>query len=152
MNYVQITSPCPALFYRRIAALLYDSLIIVAILILATLFILPFSPHHVVNPGNIYYRFYLLVCWFGFVGWFWTHGGQTLGMLAWRLRCVKAINGATISWKAALLRFVSAFVSYACFGLGMVWMLFDKQHRTWQDIISATQIVRCPALSRPTQH
>lgn len=147
MNYVQIDASCLVLFYRRLAALLYDSLLILAILIFATLLFLNIYPHQAtltttpfIKPGNIIYQIYLSSCWFLFVAWFWVHGGQSLGMLAWRLRCVNR-SGAAISWSQALLRFIIALFSYGCLGLGFVWILIDKQKRTWHDICSGTQVI-----------
>ncbi|OGI41569.1 MAG: hypothetical protein A2150_00620 [Candidatus Muproteobacteria bacterium RBG_16_64_11] len=43
------------------------------------------------------------VCGFLFYGWFWTRGGQTLGMRAWRLRLTRA-DGGPVTWRRAALR------------------------------------------------
>jgi uncharacterized RDD family membrane protein YckC len=63
----------------------------------------------------------LLVALMFFAG-FWTHGGQTLGMRAWRLKLI-SIGGDPVNWKQALWRFAAAIPSVSAFGLGLFWLL-----------------------------
>ena len=52
-------------------------------------------------------QLYLLgVCAVYFI-YCWTHGGQTIGMLAWRLR-VEREDGTALDWRLALWRFGAA--------------------------------------------
>ena len=71
----------PAGLFRRLAALLYDALLVIAILFIAAL-PLPLIEEHVRTLwwARILEQLYLLTAWFLFFGWFWTHGGQTVGM------------------------------------------------------------------------
>jgi uncharacterized RDD family membrane protein YckC len=78
---------------------------------------------------------------FFFYGWFWTHGGQTLGMKAWGLYLIKP-DGKFIDWNTALKRYLAALLSIAVVGLGFTWSLLDRRKRTWHDILSNTQIVK----------
>ena len=78
-----------------------------------------------------------------FYAWFWTHGGQTLGMQAWKLR-LQRLDGGPVSLWQALLRFLAAFPSLLLFGLGMLWMLVDRERMTWHDRVSESVIVRLP--------
>jgi len=78
---------------------------------------------------------------FFFYGWFWTHGGQTLGMKAWNLYLVKP-DGKFIDWGTAFKRYLAALLSWACLGLGFTWALLNKRNRTWHDIFTNTQIVK----------
>lgn len=106
----------PARLSRRLAAIVYDSLLLTGVLFSATALALglavallgskAFELH---NPltGNPFFSTYLLLVCFFFYGGFWTYGGQTLGMRAWRLR-VQQHNGQSISWWQALLRFLVA--------------------------------------------
>ncbi len=73
-------------FPRRLAALVYDSLVLAALWMAATLPVLALTGGEAVTGGVWLYRFYLLVIAGVFFGWFWTHGGQTLGMRAWRAK------------------------------------------------------------------
>ena len=89
------------------------------------------------------FRSYLFIVCFSFYAWFWIHGGQTLGMRAWRLR-VQRLDGKPITLWQALLRFLSAIPSLAVFGLGYLWILVDKKRMAWHDRISESVIVLLP--------
>jgi uncharacterized RDD family membrane protein YckC len=84
-----------------------------------------------------------LLSLFGFFAKFWTHNGQTLGMQAWGLRIQNA-DGSAISLWQALLRFVIAIGSWLCLGLGFLWALWDKDKRSWHDIYSESRVVQLP--------
>ena len=84
----------------------------------------------------------LVFALFGFFAKFWTHNGQTLGMQVWGLR-VQNRDGSAISLLQALLRFMIAIASWLCLGLGFLWMLWDKDKRTWHDRYSESQVVGC---------
>ncbi len=82
----------------------------------------------------------VLVMSFFFYGWFWTHGGQTLGMRAWHLYLTKP-DGKFIDWPLAAKRYAAALVSWACAGLGFLWVLFHPKRKAWHDLMTDTQIV-----------
>jgi len=132
----------PAGLFRRLMAMIYDVFLLLSALMLATALAL------VVTRGELDYhhplfRTYLFLTCFMFYAWFWTHGGQTLGMRAWRLR-VQRLDGRPITLWQALLRFLSAIPSWAVFGLGYLWILVDKNHMAVHDRISESVIVRFP--------
>ncbi|HLD67998.1 MAG TPA: RDD family protein [Pseudomonas sp.] len=85
----------------------------------------------------------LLLGLFGFFAKFWTHTGQTLGMQVWNIR-VQNADGSAISLWQALLRFLVAMASWLCLGLGFLWSLWDKDKRSWHDIYSDSRIVQLP--------
>jgi uncharacterized RDD family membrane protein YckC len=125
---------------RRLAAITYDTLLLTAVLFAATAVLLPVTEGEAIRPGSGWFSAYLVAVSFVYFGWFWTHGGQTLGMRSWRLRLVGAgKNGAT--WPQALARFVAAGFSWLAFGAGFLWLLVDPARLTWHDRISATRIV-----------
>jgi len=104
----------PARLPRRLAAIVYDGLLLVGVLVGATalalglvVIIIGVDAFKAQNPlmGNPFFQFYLFLICFLFYGGFWTHGGQTLGMRAWRLR-VQRRDGGEISWWRALPRFL----------------------------------------------
>ena len=76
----------------------------------------------------------------GFFAYFWTHGGQTLGMSAWRLRLVRA-DGGQPRLADALIRLVCAVVALAPAGLGLLWILIDRDGLAWHDRWSRTRLV-----------
>ena len=125
---------------RRLAAMVYDTLLLVAILFIATALVLPLTGGEAVESGNPFFSVYILCVCFFFFGWFWTHRGQTLGMRAWRIR-VQQPEGEPITWRQALLRFLAALVSWLALGLGFLWMLFDRDGLTWHDRWSNTRLV-----------
>ena len=85
----------------------------------------------------------MLVSLFAFFAKFWTHNGQTLGMQVWGIR-VQNQDGSAIDLWQALLRFFIAIGSWLCGGLGYLWMLWDKQQRTWHDRYSDSVVVQLP--------
>lgn len=118
---------------------MYDSLIVLALLIFSTALIIPFIKGHEIPPGNFIYQSYLLTIIFSFFGWFWIHRGQTLGMMAWRLK-IRTDDGYRLTWKDALVRFLLAIPSLLCFGIGLLWILFDKESRALHDRLSKTEV------------
>jgi len=141
----------PIHLLRRLGAVTYDSLLLVAVLFLAGM-PLPLIPETVrFQPWARYAIFgYMLLVSFLFFGWFWTHGGQTLGMRAWRFRVV-TIDGGPLSWGLAWRRFAWALASWLTAGAGFLWTLFDPQWRAWHDRLSATRLEIVPRGSLAAQ-
>ena len=127
--------PRPASLFRRLAALFYDLLLLLALWFIATALLLPLTGGEAVHSGNP-----LFISFF-FFGWFWRHGGQTLGMRSWRLQ-LRNLRAGPISWWQVLLRFMVAIASGGLLGLGYFWMLVDKKKLTWHDRYSETVIVQ----------
>jgi len=132
-------SPYPASLWRRLAAAVYDLFLLLGVLLVATLLLLPFTGGQAIDGASPWFRAYILFVPYLFFGWFWTHGGETLGMRAWRLR-VRTREGAAVGWGRAAIRYVIAWVSWLSV-LGMLWIVLDPQRRAWQDIASGTEIV-----------
>ncbi|HEY0722382.1 MAG TPA: RDD family protein [Gammaproteobacteria bacterium] len=132
---------CP--LWRRLAAALYDALLLFGVLGVATFVALPVTG----NLGDGHYHplftVYLFMVSFFFFGWFWTHGGQTLGMKVWGIRVQNRDGGPITLWQAAL-RFIVAIFSWLMFGLGFLWSLLDKEKLTWHDRYSMTVLVVLP--------
>ncbi len=128
---------------RRLAAILYDSLLLMAILFMASLVVLPLMGDNPSAPTLFVFRLYLLVLAFAFFAWFWSHGGQTLGMRAWRIRLQNRRGGPPSLWQL-MLRFLVAILSWLAFGLGFLWSLIDREKLTWHDRYSMTELVVLP--------
>ncbi|HYW93370.1 MAG TPA: RDD family protein [Gammaproteobacteria bacterium] len=132
---------------RRLAAIFYDSLILLALLILATFPLMLFTHGRPIPAGTRAYTFYLLVvAWLFFAG-FWTHGGQTVGMRSWRLR-LATVDGEPVGWMRATLRFAAAILSWAAFGLGFLWQWLDPDGLCWHDRLSGTTLQFLPRQPR----
>jgi uncharacterized RDD family membrane protein YckC len=78
-------------YLRRLGAAFYDGLLLLAFWLLTTFVLVILSGHTLVSAhaGTLsklpYWGALLCVAW-GFFTWFWSHGGQTLGMRAWKLQ------------------------------------------------------------------
>ncbi|MGD2056280.1 MAG: RDD family protein [Gammaproteobacteria bacterium] len=127
---------------RRLMAMFYDTLLLLSVLMFATALALLVT-RGMLDYHNPFFRSWLFFCCFAFYAWFWMHGGQTLGMRAWRLR-VQRLDGRPITIWQALLRFLSAIPSWALLGLGFLWMLVDRDRMALHDRFSETVIVLLP--------
>jgi len=126
---------------RRLGAIFYDSLLLISVLLLATAgFIAVISVESSTRP---IFQIYLLLVIFTYFSWFWSHGGQTLGMKAWNLQ-LQAMSGQKITQWQILKRLVMAMISWLVGGLGFFWVMWDKQGRAWHDLASDTRLVRLP--------
>lgn len=132
-----------AVLARRLAAAGYDGLVMIALWIFATATLMPFTDG-AINPPlpyNIPFDLYILAITFAYFGWFWTHGGQTLGMKAWKYE-VTELDGSPLRWPGAARRFLLAGISWLLLGAGWLWLLFDREQLTLHDRYSNTRIQR----------
>jgi len=140
--------PQPAGLLRRLAALLYDILLLFGLWTLVSALMLLVSGGWLAEPARPAWlvsalRMLLALTTLGFFVWFWTHGGQTLGMRAWRLRLVGQ-DGAAVTPRQALIRVAAACLALAPAGLGLWWVLIDPEHRAWHDRWSGTRLIVVP--------
>lgn len=132
----------PAGLLVRLVAMFYDALLLLSALLIATAIALLVTKGSL-HTHNPFFRTTLFLICFSFYAWFWLHGGQTLGMRAWKLR-LQNKDGRPITIWQALLRFLVAIPSLAFAGLGFLWMLIDKDKMTLYDRFSESVIVRLP--------
>lgn len=135
---------------RRMASILYDSLLLSGLLFLAMfLVVVPLGMiqglEHTDTAGlrqNPFYIAYLCAIPLLFFVGFWSRGThQTLGMRAWRIRLVGP-DGSPPDLRRALLRFAAALLSWLPLGLGFLWCLVDAERLAWHDRLSGTRLVR----------
>ena len=141
-------APAPAGLLRRLGAMLYDGLLLLAVLKVATGLFLPVTGGEAISPRDkplleFVYRAVLVLLTVGFFGIFWTRRGQTLGMASWRVR-VEREDGALLDWGDTLRRLAAALLSWLPLGLGFLWVLVDPQRRAWHDRLSRTRVVVVP--------
>lgn len=122
-------------------AMLYDGIILLGLLIVATAVALPFGDTQKIAFQDPVFTLWLILVCFAYLAGFWRYGSMTLGMRAWRVRIVSN-DGNRISWPRCLLRFLTALVSLAAFGLGFLWALLDKKKRCWHDLAGNTTLVK----------
>lgn len=126
---------------RRFGVMLYDLILLIAVLFFASLLvILPFgiTIDHYLYP--LFIAYVHLVC-FLFFGWFWTHGGQTLGLKTWRIILISE-SGNAVNWKQALIRYIASLICWLTIGVGFLWCYTNKERLAWNDIWSKTRLVR----------
>ena len=132
----------PAKLWKQFAAMLYDSLLIIAILFVATAIALMFN-HGEAIEASPFYKLYLVLLVFIFYAWFWHRSGQTLGMRVWKIRIVSEFGGNP-DWAISFLRLGFALISIACLGSGYWWRLFRPY--TWHDRLSQTLVIDVSSL------
>jgi uncharacterized RDD family membrane protein YckC len=141
--------------WRRLAAITYDAFLVAALWMITTMAVtLAGGIVPIANP-QVLMRALLFAVGFGFFGWFWTHGGQTLGMRAWRVR-VERLDGSPLRLPTALLRYMAGLLPIvvalycaarigwmalpiALAGLIPCWL--DARKRALHDFIAGTQMV-----------
>lgn len=144
----------PAPLWRHVLAMLYDSLLVVALVAvvntvaLGVVVAVSSGRQEVLNPHLVQALTALTIT--GFFCLFWCKNGQTLGMQAWRIKLV-SLDGQTPTLGRALLRCVGAALSMVCLGLGYLWRLVDRDQRTWHDRLSRTQLILLPHEQRGAQ-
>jgi uncharacterized RDD family membrane protein YckC len=139
-------TPATAGFPRRLASLVYESLVVTAMALVAGLaFLLPLYmlTGHDATRGVSRWAFQIwLFSIFGlYFGWFWLNGGQTLPMRAWRLRVVRADN-QPLTRAHALRRYLLAWPSVLLAGVGLLWALVDRDHQFLHDRLAGTRLIR----------
>jgi len=133
--------------WRRVAAFGYDLLVLAAIYVCFTLVVLAVRLGVAVPPGSWWFPASLFAIAMAFFCGFWVHGGQTVGMRAWRIRVVRA-DGSPLTWARAAARFGVGTLSLALAGLGLWWSVFDRDKRGWHDLCAGTRVVRAAPLAR----
>ena len=134
----------PSSLLRRIGAMLYDGLLLTALLFLATVpFIAIQGGESVESQSGALHLVYQLtlvaVTYVYFVG-YWTRRGRTLGMQSWGLQLQNA-DGSLPSVAASTLRYFSALLSWLPLGLGFLWQLVDRDKLAWHDRLSGTRLM-----------
>lgn len=122
-------------------AMLYDALILLGLLILATAVALPFGDVNKVAFHDFWFTLWLVAVCFAYLGGCWRYRGMTIGMRAWRIRLISGDERA-LSWSRCLLRFFVGIVSLGAFGVGILWAIVDSRNRGWHDLAAQTCLVR----------
>lgn len=162
----------PVGLVRRLACMLYDGMLLFAVLFFASLLVtLPFGITRE-HPLFWLYALYIWLVSFAYFGWFWTRSGQTLGMQAWHVRLERQ-DGGRLSWGSSLLRYLGGFAYWALIVLALYahwhgmpaatitivgllllalgWTLWHPQRRMLQDTISGSRLVRVMQGVRPEE-
>ena len=130
---------------RRLGAIVYDTLLIIALLFPVTIiFMALHGGDGPVQPGELLYTLTLFAtAWVFFIS-FWVRTGRTLGMQSWGLR-IETKNGKQPDVTTTTVRFFTAILSWLPFGLGFWWQLWDNEKLTWHDRLSGTRLRYYPS-------
>lgn len=124
---------------RRLGAMLYDGLLVIALMFMATIPFIAIRAGEPVESGSLAYQAAMLATAWAFFAGFWTYRGRTLGLQSWRLQ-VETMSGERPSLVTATIRFFAAILSILPLGLGIWWQLFDKDGLAWHDRLSGTRL------------
>jgi uncharacterized RDD family membrane protein YckC len=166
------TSGTRAGLLRRLSALFYDLLLVIALAFVTTFAMLPLAGGEALlssTQGALAHAYHavLALVVFAYFGWCWTRTGQTLGMKAWRLELQDSVGGR-LGWAAAIARFLlgggigflavlgawhlrrpegwlhaaGAAALLAPLVVNFAWIPFDRAGRSLQDIAGAARVLR----------
>lgn len=139
-------------FFRRLGAWVYDALIVIAILLLATLIallclniliavdLITLSPN--TDPSeylrnSFLFQSYLAFCVYSFFSWFWRRGGQTAGMKTWRLKIQSLNEQQRLTHTQCFIRLATCLL-----GAGNILIFWPGcKKRSLQDICSKTEML-----------
>jgi uncharacterized RDD family membrane protein YckC len=142
-------------FFRRLAAMIYDSLIAIAIgvcagLVAVTVLVVLLENGVLDKQGmehsgdtirqslwmNIAIQLWCAAWISSFFMWFWKRGGQTIGMRAWRIRIFSTIE-QPMGYSRVCWRMLASLL-----GLGTLLVLFDvKNKQSLQDRLAKTEVL-----------
>ena len=151
-------TPVSSGLLRRLAALLYDAFLVAAIWMamgFAMQFIVGADTSQLVD-GRVQTDPVLDVILFTgevlsastFYIWFWMRTGQTLGMIAWRIKAVR-VDGGLMNLQQGALRFVLAWPAFFCLGIGYLWLYIDRNGDALHDKLSGTRVIVLPKSASP---
>jgi uncharacterized RDD family membrane protein YckC len=159
----------PAPLARRLAAMVYEGLVVAAILLIASF---PFAGAATTRleglSRHLFQAYLFLVLGLYFV-WCWRRGGQTLPMRAWKLRLVDR-RGARLTTGRAVLRYVLAALALGSSAVAalillrppreaaawlalapglatILWSIVDRDRQFLHDRCAGTRVVRLDAVS-----
>jgi uncharacterized RDD family membrane protein YckC len=136
---------------RRLGAMFYDLLSLVAVMMVVTAVLLPLTGGEAITSERFgaweyAYQVLLVAIVIAFFGVFWTRRGQTLGMVAWRLRLERE-DGSLLGWGDVLKRLAAATVSLVLAFAGYLWIWVDRDGLAWPDRWTGTRVVVLPKKS-----
>src|SRR5512135_1772510 len=93
----------PATFLTRIAAMIYELLLVTAVLFVASLPFLYLAGNAQTGWRHFVFQLYLTGVLFAYFSAFWMRSGQTLAMKTWRIRLVR-LDGGRLTLQQSALR------------------------------------------------
>jgi uncharacterized RDD family membrane protein YckC len=94
---------------RRLAALVYEGLLLFGVLMLAGWLYGGLTQQRHALEGRLGLQAFLFLVLAVYFVWFWTHGGQTVALKAWRMKVIAA-NGQPLTQGRALARYALSWL------------------------------------------
>lgn len=134
------TGPAYPSIKRRLICMAYEAVLLAGVAFFAGLLFLGVGGTSQSGWTRHAFQFYMfLVIGLYFIA-SWRRGGQTLPMKTWKLRLVGA-NGARITLRQAMLRYVCAWPCLLLGGVGILYASFDRHGQFLHDRLAGTSIV-----------
>lgn len=130
----------PAPLGRRLLCLVYEGLLLFAVLWFAGLALTLLERALDFPHSRAVQQTVLVLITAAYFTWHWTRTGQTLAMKAWRLRLVGR-DGRAITVRVALTRYFIALAGTAALGIGFLWAIVDRERLFLHDRLAGTRIV-----------
>ena len=111
---------------RRLAALPYEGLLILAVLLIAAFPLAGLKDAIIPGIPQLLAQVYFLCIAIIYFTWFWRHGGQTLAMKTWRFR-VTGTRGQPLTLARAVARFGCACLFFGPAVAGLLLLFFPKR-------------------------
>jgi uncharacterized RDD family membrane protein YckC len=129
--------------FKRIACMLYESILVFAILFVAGVVYraLMGDPHSDFEQ-HLFFMYSWLIIGVYFV-YCWVKSGQTLAMQTWRIQLLR-LDGNPLSLGQAVRRYVIASFSLMFFGLGFLWAIFDREGLYLHDRFTGSRLFELP--------
>jgi uncharacterized RDD family membrane protein YckC len=138
-----VSDAAPGLL-RRLASMLYESILLFAIAFLGTwLFQFAAGTLRIEGWRMHVLQLFLLTVFAAYFLWCWQRGGQTLAMKTWRIRVVARKGHSRLMPKAALLRFAYALLLVPT-TLGILWALVDRDRQFLHDRLAGSLLLPVP--------
>jgi uncharacterized RDD family membrane protein YckC len=83
----------------------------------------------------------VLICFF-YLAFTQCSCGKTFGMMVTSTHIADAASEKPPTMARLMVRTLGIFLALAPAGLGLLWAVFNKQHRGWQDLLAGTVVVR----------
>jgi uncharacterized RDD family membrane protein YckC len=140
---VNAIAPTPPSILTRLAAMVYELLLVTAVVFVASFIVLPFVGELKAAWQRHFFQVWILLVLFVYFAAFWLRSGQTLAMKTWRIRLVNR-DGGRISLRQAAGRFILALLGLMLGGTGFIWALFDRDRQFLHDRLMGTRLIRVP--------
>ena len=166
-----VEQPVAPSLVRRMACFVYEGVLLFGVLMMAGYLYSSLTQQRHALQGKLGLQAFLFVVLAIYFTWFWSRGGQTVAMKAWRLRVVDA-HGQALTQRRALARYLLAWLwfvppllaawlspshtSGAIFGFITAWLVLYALASRWlphgqfaHDVLCQTRLVDVPRPVKP---